>query len=155
MENERQCENAVKPNTETTHERERIVQDQAHDNGVNQDQRHSDDSEENQKHQIGATQETLRQQLDDSISRHEALAIKLQAAELVANKAIEQSQRLQAQLLSLKQDMAMSNRVVNQATDQEVVEKMIALNHELQNWIVNNFRRIKIGGLPTPDQQSF
>lgn len=109
------------------------------------DQHVESGSKWNQPSEHEDTEENLRVQLEEETSQREALSTQLKAAEARANSAIEQAHRLQAQLLALKQEMAMSNRVENQSTDQEIFEKMGASNHELQNWVVNCFRKVKIG----------
>lgn len=135
MENGVQCKVCLEQQKGKMKEERSNISDQHIESGSTWNQPSENEDEE----------EDLRVQLDEEISQREALSTQLKTAEARANSAIEQAHRLQAQLLALKQEMAISNRVGNQSTDQDIVEKMGALNHELQNWVVNCFRKVKIG----------
>ncbi|KAK4548056.1 hypothetical protein LTR36_010776 [Oleoguttula mirabilis] len=50
---------------------------------------------------------------------------------------------LQQQLSDLKRNISTSTRMDSQVTDSTFAQEMGVLHHELQNWIVNNFRRVK------------
>lgn len=41
--------------------------------------------------------------------------------------------------------MSTSTRLDEQASDLEITEKLETLNHEVQDWVVNVFRKFKIG----------
>lgn len=51
---------------------------------------------------------------------------------------------LQQQLLDLKRSISTSTRTDSQVSDSTFAQEMGVLHHELQNWIVNNFRRAKV-----------
>ncbi|KAK5120268.1 hypothetical protein LTR85_006474 [Meristemomyces frigidus] len=56
---------------------------------------------------------------------------------------------LQQQLSDLKRSISTSTRMDNQVTDSTFAQEMGVLHHELQNWIVNNFRRVKAEVAPS------
>ncbi|EMC96849.1 hypothetical protein BAUCODRAFT_70092 [Baudoinia panamericana UAMH 10762] len=61
----------------------------------------------------------------------------------VAKRYSDEVVLLQRQLADLKQTIAMSTRMEGQVTDSVFAQEMSVLHHELQNWIVNNFRRAR------------
>lgn len=68
-----------------------------------------------------------------------------QAAEERADSAMRQAQALRSQLLELKTDLAARCGNHESVSDQEIFGLMTTLNHLLQNWVVNVFRKVKIG----------
>ena len=56
----------------------------------------------------------------------------------------EEALNLQKQLSDLKQGIATSTRSGLQVSDTTFKQEFDVLQHEVQNWVVNNFRRIKI-----------
>lgn len=82
---------------------------------------------------------------EEILRHHNLLAVKLRDAEATAEAAVKNAHNLEKQLRELKQNMSKSTRVEKQVSDQEVTEKMGRLHHEVQNWVVNAFRRVKIG----------
>ena len=74
---------------------------------------------------------------------------KLRIAEAKAEAAASQVQNLQTQLQTLKAGVAMETRMGQQTSDQDISSMMSALNHQLQNWVVNTFRGVKIGKYPS------
>lgn len=92
------------------------------------------------------TRQTAREDAKVEVQRqHDMLAVKLRDSESKAEAALRKAQNLERQLLDLKQNMSTSTKIENQVTDQEIVEKMSRFNHELQNWVVNVFRKVKLG----------
>ncbi|ORY11640.1 hypothetical protein BCR34DRAFT_565015 [Clohesyomyces aquaticus] len=55
----------------------------------------------------------------------------------------EAQERLQ-QLLDLKQNVSILTRMESQVTDSELAEKIDQLFHRIREWVVSNFRRIKL-----------
>jgi hypothetical protein len=55
----------------------------------------------------------------------------------------EQVNSLQQQLSDLKRSISTATRMDNQTTDSTLAQEIGVLHNELQNWIVNNFRRVK------------
>jgi len=121
-----------------------------------------DQTEKDGRERADAEVEELRQQLSlseetrrtdrenakvESQREQNLLAVKLRDAQSRADSALKDAQNLERQLLDLKQSMSTSTRISKQATDQEISEKMGRFGHEVQNWIVSNFRKVKIGRL--------
>jgi len=121
-----------------------------------------DQTEKDARNRADAEVEELRQQLSlseetrrtdcekarvESQREKNMLAIKLRDAQNRADSALKDTQSLERQLLDLKQSMSTSTRINRQATDQEILEKMGRFGHEVQNWIVNTFRKVKIGNV--------
>lgn len=52
-------------------------------------------------------------------------------------------QRLERQIADLKRTISTSTRMETVISDSALTQEMGLLNHELQNWIVNNFRKAK------------
>lgn len=119
-----------------------------------------DEAERLQRSRADAEMDELRRQLGLSEGTRQAdresakvevrrqrnmLAVQLRDTEARAEAALKSAQNFERQLLELKQGMSTSTRVEKQATDQELVDKMGRLNHELQNWVVNTFRKVKMG----------
>ncbi|GAB7360510.1 hypothetical protein MBLNU230_g8460t1 [Neophaeotheca triangularis] len=65
-----------------------------------------------------------------------------------ANKALlhaeGETRTLKSQLTDLKRSISVSTRVENEVSDGTFVQEMGRLQHEVQNWVVNNFRRAKL-----------
>ena len=70
-----------------------------------------------------------------------------QVAEEKAEVAMRQAQALRTQLLELKTDVAAKAGGREIASDQEIFGMMSNLSHLVQNWVVNTFRKVKIGRL--------
>ena len=51
---------------------------------------------------------------------------------------------LQRQLAELKQTVAASTRITPQVSDTTFRQEVDTLQYEMQNWVVNNFRRVKV-----------
>ncbi|KAK5135988.1 hypothetical protein LTR08_004242 [Meristemomyces frigidus] len=56
---------------------------------------------------------------------------------------------LQQQLSDLKKAISTATRMDDQVTDSTFAQGMGLLHHELQNWTVNNFRRVKVDVAPS------
>lgn len=56
----------------------------------------------------------------------------------------ESQERLQ-QLLDLKHSISALTRMESQVTDSELAEKTDQLYHRIREWVINNFRRTKLG----------
>lgn len=66
---------------------------------------------------------------------------------LVADEARsrqEEAAQAQKQLWDLKQSVAASTRASSQVSDTTFKQEFEVLQHEVQNWVVNHFRRIKV-----------
>jgi hypothetical protein len=57
----------------------------------------------------------------------------------------DEIRELQRQVLDLKRSISTSTRTEGQVTDDVFREHIQRLGHDLQNWIINNFRRAKLG----------
>ena len=57
----------------------------------------------------------------------------------------DEIRELQRQVLDLKRSISTSTRTEGQVTDDVFREHIQTLGHDLQNWILNNFRRSKLG----------
>jgi len=100
---------------------------------------------------LGEEVESLRDRLEQSKAEwkrrsremqqeHERTMQQVQTARAsVDPRAID----LQRQIRDLKQSIANSTMMESQITDSTFAQEMGVLHHELQNWIVNNFRRAK------------
>lgn len=62
---------------------------------------------------------------------------------LERDKAQDEFIEIKRQLLSLKRSISLSTRLGNQVPDSDFTAEMQHLYHELQNWVVNSFRRVK------------
>ena len=65
----------------------------------------------------------------------------------MANEARSRTQdasNLQKQLVELKKSVSTSTRTSAQVSDSTFGQQMELLQHEVQNWVVNNFRRVKV-----------
>ncbi|KXL43112.1 hypothetical protein M433DRAFT_291075 [Acidomyces richmondensis BFW] len=60
---------------------------------------------------------------------------------------VNEIQRLEQQIADLKRTISTSTRMETVVSDSALAQEMEMLNHELQNWIVNNFRKAK-GNVP-------
>lgn len=70
---------------------------------------------------------------------------KIRVAEERAQTASSQVTAVQKQLLDLKTDIAARSGQHDNVSDQEILDMMNKLNHLVQNWCVNSFRKVKIG----------
>lgn len=66
-----------------------------------------------------------------------------QALVLEVKKSRDQTGALQQQLSEMKRSISTSTRIDSEVTDSTLTQEMEVLHHEIQNWIVNNFRRAK------------
>lgn len=83
--------------------------------------------------------------------RTEALEL-LRGAESKAKGSESQTKDLQQQLLDLKHSISTSTRIESQVTDSTFAQEMGMLNHEVQNWVVNSFRKAKVDA-PDPAEE--
>ena len=83
----------------------------------------------------------------DVLEERDQLREKVHTAQKIAHVRGEESEETRRQLLDLKQNISTSTRMQNQVTDHEFADLMSGLNHEIQNWIVHNFRKSKNGEL--------
>nr|POE83373.1 hypothetical protein CFP56_69380 [Quercus suber] len=74
--------------------------------------------------------------------RNEAL-LRLQLKELEARNNKEDAESYQLQVIDLKRCISQSTRIEGQVTDSTLSQELQLLYHEMQNWVVNNFRRSK------------
>ncbi|KAK5148924.1 hypothetical protein LTR04_000316 [Oleoguttula sp. CCFEE 6159] len=79
----------------------------------------------------------------DVLDERDELREKLHAAQKMGSSHEEEAIDLRRQLLDLKHSISTSTRMESQVTDQIFAQEMVTLNHEIQNWVVNNFRRTK------------
>lgn len=59
-----------------------------------------------------------------------------------------EARSLQKQLADLKRSVSTSTRNTTQVSDTTIRQEIGVLQHEVQNWVVNNFRRAKSDGSP-------
>ena len=67
----------------------------------------------------------------------------LSATESEARRRKEEVNSLQRQIADLKRNVSTSTRVSVQISDTTFKQEMGILQHEVQNWVVNNFRRVR------------
>ena len=79
------------------------------------------------------------------LEERDQLREKVHRSQRIAQVREEESEEARRQLLELKQNISTSTRTQSQITDHEVTDMMGGLNHEIQNWIVHNFRKSKNG----------
>ncbi|KAL9087724.1 MAG: hypothetical protein Q9165_006491 [Trypethelium subeluteriae] len=79
------------------------------------------------------------------LEERDQLREKLHTTQKVAQVQSEENEEARRQLLDLKQSISTSTRIESQVTDHEFADMMSGLNHEIQNWIVQYFRKSKIG----------
>ena len=60
----------------------------------------------------------------------------------------QDADNLQRQLADLKRSVSASTRTSPQVSDTTIRQEIDVLQHEIQNWVVNNFRRMKIEASP-------
>lgn len=94
---------------------------------------------------LSAQHETLNEECSKLQTGHRELETRLRASESRAREMAVQADELRRQMLDLKQSISTSARVPNQVTDQELAQGLNTLNHEIQNWVVQYFRKVKIG----------
>lgn len=101
------------------------------------------------RQQLYLSETTRQEELESSrveVQRQRnMLIIQLRDNESRAEEALRSAKEFETQLLNFKQVMSTSTRLDEQASDQEITEKFGRLNHEVQNWVVNVFRKFKIG----------
>lgn len=91
--------------------------------------------------------EELNSQLEE---QEEAWHVELESRSQVKNRdAEDRVSALQKQLADLKRDISTSVRPNIQVSDTTFREELGVLQHEIQNWVVNNFRRVKLEATPT------
>lgn len=56
----------------------------------------------------------------------------------------QETSTLQQQLSELKRSVSASTRITTEVSDSTFRQEIDILQHEVQNWVVNNFRRIKV-----------
>ncbi|KAF2724058.1 hypothetical protein K431DRAFT_218690 [Polychaeton citri CBS 116435] len=81
-------------------------------------------------------------------SEVEPNGVAVEAVALKQHKAAEREAKretviLRQQLVDLKRSISTSTRIESQVTDSTFAQEMEFLHHELQNWVVINFRRAK------------
>lgn len=64
------------------------------------------------------------------------------------DKSQGEAHTLQRQLFDLKKSIAAATRLESQIADSTFAQEMQHLCHETQNWVVNNFRRVKLDKTP-------
>ncbi|KAL9062860.1 MAG: hypothetical protein Q9157_008577 [Trypethelium eluteriae] len=79
------------------------------------------------------------------LEERDQLREKLHTTQKVAQVQSEENEEARRQLLDLKQNISTSTRIESQVTDHEFADMMSGLNHEIQNWIVQYFRKSKNG----------
>ncbi|KAI9836015.1 MAG: hypothetical protein M1837_003533 [Sclerophora amabilis] len=89
------------------------------------------------KREYKAKQDQLLVELDHFRDRYHAT---LKAKQDLENLVLEYRQ----QISGLKHDISTSTRMHGQVTDDELRDRIYVLGHDLQNWIINKFRRAKI-----------
>ena len=98
----------------------------------------------------------LQAQLDEQAHEHDqqTLQLKSEAESRINALASEARSRtqdnnyLQKQLVDLKRDVSASKRSNPQTSDTTFRQEVEILQHEVQNWVVNNFRRVKLEVTP-------
>jgi predicted nucleic acid-binding Zn-ribbon protein len=98
----------------------------------------------------------LQSQLEEQEHEHEqqTLQLKSEAESRINALASEARNRthdtnnLQKQLVDLKRDVSASTRSSPQTSDATFRQEVEILQHEVQNWVVNNYRRVKLDAIP-------
>ncbi|KAI9718256.1 MAG: hypothetical protein M1812_004246 [Candelaria pacifica] len=67
------------------------------------------------------------------------------AAQKIARDRDDEVLELRRQVLDLKHSISTSTRTEGQITDDAFRDRIQRLGHDLQNWVINNFRKAKIG----------
>lgn len=96
--------------------------------------------------------EEVQGQVDEREAQYEqhALQLKNEAESRINAMALEARSRsqdatnLQKQLVDLKRSVSTSTRTSPQTSDTTFRQEIGILQHEVQNWVVNNFRRVKL-----------
>lgn len=60
----------------------------------------------------------------------------------------QDADNLQRQLADLKRSVSTSTRTTSQVSDTTFRQEIDVIQHEIQNWVVNNFRRVKVEASP-------
>jgi len=90
--------------------------------------------------QVESLQERLEQQRSNGAAQANDLHVQQGKMDEVSN--------LQQQLSDLKRSISTSTRMDSQMSDSTFAQGMGVLHHELQNWVVNNYRRAKTEATP-------
>lgn len=98
----------------------------------------------------------LQSQLEEQEHEHEqqSLQLKSEAESRINALASEARSRthdnnnLQKQLVEIKRSVSASTRTSPQVADTTFRQEIGILQHEVQNWVVNNFRRVKLDSSP-------
>ena len=91
-----------------------------------------------------------REQLWRSENERQGMQLKseaedrLQAVASEARRQQEEATNLQKQLSDIKRSFSTSTRAIPQVSDTTFRQEIDILQHEVQNWVVHNFRRVKI-----------
>ncbi|KAK4507135.1 hypothetical protein PRZ48_000869 [Zasmidium cellare] len=89
--------------------------------------------------------EALQAQVERKGSDHEAeLERRTATLQQEKKKFQEDANNLQKQLYELKRDISTSTRIDNEVSDSSFTQQFQNLYHETQNWVVNNYRKVKV-----------
>nr|POE46969.1 hypothetical protein CFP56_00301 [Quercus suber] len=91
---------------------------------------------------IALKAEWERKSVELQEDRENAL-LRVQHKELEAKANREDAESYQLQIIDLKKSISQSTRIEGQVTDSTLSQELQLLYHEIQNWVVNNFRRTK------------
>jgi hypothetical protein len=91
--------------------------------------------------------------LHEKLKRHDSewmAEMARQSAALMHERDVAHEEHLEVkrQLLGLKQSISTSTRLENQVADSMFAQEIQHLYHEIQNWVINNFRKVKIERTP-------
>lgn len=95
-------------------------------------------AQENKSAQLTSEAEQLRKQLQDATPQTPK-----QDTSTPNTPKKENTSDLQRQLSELKRNISKSTRMESQVADSTFVREIGVLHYEIQNWVVNNFRRSK------------
>lgn len=93
--------------------------------------------------QIEALQGELAAQIGSSDFQPSELERRTASLQQEKAKAQEEATNLQKQLYELKRGISASTRIDNEVSDSSFTQQFQHLYHETQNWVVNNFRKVK------------
>jgi hypothetical protein len=106
--------------------------------------------------QLEEESEELQAQLEEQEHEHEQTIQRLKTeAEARLNamasevrSRTQDNNNLQKQLVDLKRSVSTSTRTSPQVSDTTFAQEIGILQHEVQNWVVNNFRRVRLEATP-------
>lgn len=99
--------------------------------------------------QLEEQEDMWREQCNREVAEAKAeaeLRMETVVAEARANR--QEASMLQKQLSDLKREVSTSSRISTQVSDTTFKQDFDLLGHEVQNWVVNNYRRSRVNASP-------